>query len=62
MAGKIKEYDISEIPSRSIQFTIPILWLREMRSRGFHRIDLLREGDDLIFHPAKQPEPVGAEK
>jgi len=57
MAGKIKEYDISEIPSRSIQFTIPILWLREMRSRGFHR-----EGDDLIFHPAKQPEPVGAEK
>lgn len=56
MAGKIREYDISESPSRSIQFTVPVLWLREMRSRGFRRIDLLREGDDLIFRPAKKEE------
>ena len=61
MAGKIREYGIQNEIDR-IQISIPILWLREMRSRGFHRIDLLREGDDLIFRPTRKAEPVGAEK
>jgi bifunctional DNA-binding transcriptional regulator/antitoxin component of YhaV-PrlF toxin-antitoxin module len=57
MAGKIKSYPILNAPlKRSIQFQIPMQWLKDMQLNEGDSIDLYRDEEDRLILIANKKE------